>query len=130
MKISFKLNEIEQIAQEIVRNVKSKTLLFYGDMGVGKTTLIGALVKVLGSSDEVSSPTFSIVNEYKTETEPIYHFDMYRIENIEEAYNFGIEDYLDSEGTPSRTGTPKRICSRELAIVLVACHDQELGLKS
>ena len=98
MKISFKLNEIEQIAQEIVRNVKSKTLLFYGDMGVGKTTLIGALVKVLGSSDEVSSPTFSIVNEYKTETEPIYHFDMYRIENIEEAYNFGIEDYLDSEG--------------------------------
>jgi len=97
LKINYKLNEVEYVAQELIKNVRSKTLLFYGDMGVGKTTLISAIVKVLGSLDEVSSPTFSIVNEYKTETDRIYHFDMYRIENIEEAYNFGIEDYLDSE---------------------------------
>lgn len=65
-------------------------------MGAGKTTLIKSIVKVLSSNDEVSSPTFSIVNEYESLNESIYHFDLYRIENIEEAYNFGIEDYIDS----------------------------------
>ena len=97
MKISYELNDVEDLAKDILKNVKSKTLLFYGDMGVGKTTLIKAIVKILGSTDEVSSPTFSIVNEYKTGRSGVYHFDLYRIENIEEAYDFGIEDYLDSE---------------------------------
>ena len=97
MKISYELNDVEDLAKYILKNVKSKTLLFYGDMGVGKTTLIKAILKILGSTDEVSSPTFSIVNEYKTERSCVYHFDLYRIENIEEAYDFGIEDYLDSE---------------------------------
>lgn len=66
-------------------------------MGVGKTTLIKALVKALGSDDVVTSPTFSIVNEYKIFKESIFHFDFYRIENEEEALNFGIEDYLHSD---------------------------------
>ncbi len=66
-------------------------------MGVGKTTLIKALVKALGSDDVVTSPTFSIVNEYKILNESIFHFDFYRIENEEEALNFGIEDYLHSD---------------------------------
>ena len=66
-------------------------------MGVGKTTLIKALVKALGSNDDVSSPTFSIVNEYKLNEQKIFHFDLYRINDLEEAYNFGIEDYLDSD---------------------------------
>ncbi|WP_282122388.1 tRNA (adenosine(37)-N6)-threonylcarbamoyltransferase complex ATPase subunit type 1 TsaE [Algibacter mikhailovii] len=96
MEISFELNEVEQIAQEIIKKVKSKTLLFYGEMGVGKTTLIKSIVKTLGCLDEVNSPTFSIVNEYKTENEGVFHFDLYRIKNIEEAYDFGIEDYLNS----------------------------------
>ena len=66
-------------------------------MGVGKTTLIKTIVKVLGSDDVVSSPTFSIVNEYKLREGSIFHFDLFRIHDLEEAYNFGIEEYLDSE---------------------------------
>ena len=65
-------------------------------MGVGKTTLIKALVKALGSMDDVSSPTYSIVNEYELKDDKIYHFDLYRIKDLDEAYNFGLEDYLNS----------------------------------
>lgn len=97
MEISYELNEIDQVVDQLIAHVKTKTLLFYGDMGVGKTTLIRSLVKALGSHDDVSSPTFSIVNEYELNNDAIYHFDLYRIEAIEDAYNFGIEDYLDSE---------------------------------
>jgi len=88
---------VETVAKQLIASASSKTLLFYGDMGVGKTTLIKAIVKALGSHDNVSSPTFSIVNEYEFQNEKIYHFDLYRINDLEEAYNFGIEDYLDSE---------------------------------
>ncbi|PWH82368.1 tRNA (adenosine(37)-N6)-threonylcarbamoyltransferase complex ATPase subunit type 1 TsaE [Algibacter marinivivus] len=97
MEISYGIDEVEQIAKQLIENAKTKTLLFYGNMGVGKTTLIKTIVKVLGSHDEVSSPTFSIVNEYKLDDDKIYHFDLYRINDIEEVYNFGIEDYLDSD---------------------------------
>lgn len=96
MEICYGISEVEQVAKKLIENAKTKTLLFYGDMGVGKTTLIKTIVKVLGSTDEVSSPTFSIVNEYKLQDEKIFHFDLYRINDIEEAYNFGIEDYLDA----------------------------------
>ncbi|MDG1730879.1 MAG: tRNA (adenosine(37)-N6)-threonylcarbamoyltransferase complex ATPase subunit type 1 TsaE [Algibacter sp.] len=97
MEICYGINEVEYVSKQLIKNLKTKTLLFYGDMGVGKTTLIKTLVKSLGSDDDVSSPTFSIVNEYELKGEKIYHFDLYRINNIEELYNFGIEDYLDSE---------------------------------
>jgi tRNA threonylcarbamoyladenosine biosynthesis protein TsaE len=65
-------------------------------MGVGKTTLISALVKALGSKEKATSPTFSIVNEYKTENDSIYHFDCYRLKDANEALDIGIEDYLYS----------------------------------
>jgi tRNA threonylcarbamoyladenosine biosynthesis protein TsaE len=65
-------------------------------MGVGKTTLIKAIVKALGSEDIVTSPTYALVNEYKTSDNNIYHFDLYRIEDVEEIYSIGIEDYLYS----------------------------------
>lgn len=97
LEISYELNEVEHVAKQLINHATSKTLLFYGNMGVGKTTLIKAIVKILGSNDEVSSPTFSIVNEYETVNDVIYHFDLYRINDIEEAYNFGIEDYLYSD---------------------------------
>lgn len=72
---------------------------FSGDMGVGKTTFINALCRELGvESDATSSPSFSLVNEYRSDTtaELIYHFDLYRLENIDEAFDMGIEDYFDS----------------------------------
>jgi tRNA threonylcarbamoyladenosine biosynthesis protein TsaE len=70
---------------------------FYGEMGVGKTTMIGRILRALGVRDEVSSPTFSIVNEYLgNKGEKVYHFDFYRIESEEEAYDIGYEDYFYS----------------------------------
>ena len=94
MNITYTIKELDTVANKIIKNATTKTLIFKGEMGVGKTTLIKAIVKQLGCIDTVSSPTFSIVNEYKTNTDLIYHFDLYRLNDIEEAYNFGIEDYL------------------------------------
>ncbi|NVO04349.1 MAG: tRNA (adenosine(37)-N6)-threonylcarbamoyltransferase complex ATPase subunit type 1 TsaE, partial [Bacteroidetes bacterium] len=74
-----------------------KVIAFYGKMGAGKTTFIKAICLKLGVVDNISSPTFSIINEYKTsESETIYHFDFYRIKNISEAFDLGYEDYFYS----------------------------------
>ncbi|MDO6759433.1 tRNA (adenosine(37)-N6)-threonylcarbamoyltransferase complex ATPase subunit type 1 TsaE [Tamlana sp. 2_MG-2023] len=97
MEITYNLTEIEEVAKKVISNSKTKTILFYGEMGVGKTTLIKKIVESLGSEDEVSSPTFSIVNEYNLKEGKLYHFDLYRLKSTEEAYDFGIEDYLDSD---------------------------------
>ena len=96
--MTYLLSEIDSVAREILSNSKSKTLLFYGEMGAGKTTLIKSLVKALGASDVASSPTFSLVNEYSTENGKIFHFDFYRIEDELEALDMGIEDYFASPG--------------------------------
>ena len=98
MNKNYSLSELNTIAKEVVENSKHKTLLFYGAMGVGKTTLIKELCKVLEIDDVTSSPTFSIVNEYVTNSnEKVYHFDFYRIEDEEEAYDIGFEDYFYDE---------------------------------
>jgi tRNA threonylcarbamoyladenosine biosynthesis protein TsaE len=73
-----------------------KIILFSGQMGAGKTTLIKAFCNHLGVKDEVSSPTFSLVNEYESNVGPIYHFDLYRIQSEEELYDIGYEDYFFS----------------------------------
>ena len=97
MNKNFLLSEAPIIAKEIIQNSTSKIILFHGDMGVGKTTLIKEICKILGTEDLISSPTFSIVNEYITSNdETIFHFDFYRIDNEEEAYNIGVDDYFDS----------------------------------
>ena len=96
--IAYSLNGLNKVANQVLKSVKSKTILFYGDMGTGKTTLIKALIEALGSDDDVSSPTYSIVNEYTLSDDVIYHFDLYRLKSIEEAYDFGIEDYLQTQG--------------------------------
>jgi len=80
-----------------LENASNKTLLFYGKMGVGKTTLIKEIAKKLGVNDVLSSPTFSIVNEYKLGKKSLFHMDCYRLETVEEALDIGIEDYLDSD---------------------------------
>ncbi|MFY0714366.1 tRNA (adenosine(37)-N6)-threonylcarbamoyltransferase complex ATPase subunit type 1 TsaE [Seonamhaeicola sp. NFXS20] len=96
LNLIYTLENINNVAKEIINYATSKTIFLYGDMGVGKTTLVKSLVECLGSNDEVSSPTFSIVNEYEAKDNLIYHFDLYRINNLEEAFSFGIEDYLYS----------------------------------
>ena len=92
------LSDIDAVAQQFVENMGDRNIFaFYGEMGVGKTTFIKALCKSLCVTETITSPTFAIVNEYSKEGgEPIYHFDFYRIKNIEEAYDFGYEDYFFS----------------------------------
>lgn len=97
MEKTYSLSEIETVATNLLPHLTSKVVLVNGEMGAGKTTMIKALCKALNSPDVVSSPTFSLINEYRTASnEPLYHFDCYRIESEEEAYDFGAEEYLHS----------------------------------
>ncbi len=93
------LSEIDILANRFVENMNHrKVFAFYGEMGAGKTTFIKAVCKALGVTETITSPTFAIINEYKkSDSESIFHFDFYRIKNIEEAYDFGYEDYFYSE---------------------------------
>lgn len=93
------LAEIDAAAEEFLRRIGDRRLVaFYAPMGAGKTTFTTALCRRLGvRSDAVSSPTFAIINEYRTAAgEPVYHFDFYRITKPEEALDIGLYDYLDS----------------------------------
>jgi tRNA threonylcarbamoyladenosine biosynthesis protein TsaE len=97
MELIFSLEEIDTIASQILATNPKKVVLFNGEMGVGKTTLIKSLAKNLGVNDVTSSPTFSLVNEYQIiDNQYIYHFDVYRLKNEMEAMDMGIEDYLYS----------------------------------
>ena len=93
------INDLDEISLKILKfNNQFKKFAFFGEMGVGKTTLIKFLLKNLGVNDNVTSPTFSIVNEYFSENfGSIFHFDFYRIKNEKEAYDIGIDEYLYSE---------------------------------
>jgi tRNA threonylcarbamoyladenosine biosynthesis protein TsaE len=92
------LTELPGIADWLIELGKGFDIwLFHGDMGLGKTTLIKVICAQLGVEDEVSSPTYAIVNEYVTKTaQTVYHFDFYRIKSEEEAYDIGAEEYIDS----------------------------------
>lgn len=95
MEIHYSLDQLSNTAKEILANAQHKIFLFYGEMGIGKTTLIKELTKQLGVEEETSSPTFSLVNEYiSNKNETVYHFDFYRINHEEEAYDMGLEEYL------------------------------------
>ena len=93
------LESLPQAAKEFIAEMGDATVFaFNGKMGAGKPTFIKALCEALGVNDVINSPTFAIVNEYRSDTtaELIYHFDFYRINDMQEAYNIGAEDYFDS----------------------------------
>lgn len=97
MNITFSLDEINEVARQILEQNPNKVILFNGEMGVGKTTLIKALTKKMGVNDVTSSPTFSLVNEYQTtNNQTVYHFDFYRLNNEIEALDMGADEYLYS----------------------------------
>jgi tRNA threonylcarbamoyladenosine biosynthesis protein TsaE len=97
MNIIFSIDQLEEVAQKIIAENPKKVILFHGEMGVGKTTLIKQLCKTLGVTGATSSPTFSLVNEYEAnENQLVYHFDFYRLNHETEALDMGVDDYLYS----------------------------------
>ena len=91
------LEELDMVANEVLAALNGRTVVaFDAPMGAGKTTLISRIAAMLGAEDKVTSPTFAIVNQYEGRDRRIYHFDMYRIERVEEALDFGSEEYLSS----------------------------------
>ena len=97
MVFKYHLDEIKSAADYLDKNIQSSVICFSGPMGAGKTTLISALCSKWNVKDQVSSPTFSIVNEYQTYAKDLlFHFDFYRLNSVEEALDIGVEEYLDS----------------------------------
>jgi tRNA threonylcarbamoyladenosine biosynthesis protein TsaE len=97
MEIVFTIDQLESVAQQIIAQQPQKVILFHGEMGIGKTTLIKQLCKNLGVLEATSSPTFSLVNEYEiANNQLVYHFDFYRLKNEMEALDMGADDYFYS----------------------------------
>lgn len=90
-------SELPTVAKELLTYAEGqKFFIFEGDMAAGKTTFIKSFCEAIGVEDVVSSPTFSIVNEYESNDGPVYHFDFYRLKNLQEAYDIGYEEYFYS----------------------------------
>ena len=96
--LEYTLEDIDQYALEIVKQLPSKGEVYLkGEMGAGKTTLIKTILRILGVEDAINSPTFSLVNTYELPNhKPVYHADLYRVENEEELYDIGFDEYLES----------------------------------
>ena len=118
--------ELVGIAQQVVAGHQEPVILFKGEMGAGKTTFIKTICKALDIEDEVSSPTFSIVNEYHSAVQgQVFHFDFYRIEDEEEAYDFGYEEYLFS-GQICLVEWPEKISNllpQKFGLIEIAEHE-------
>ena len=97
--MNFQINTLESwqsVVDQILPELQHNILLLKGNLGAGKTTFTKFLLKNISSTDDVSSPTYAIVNEYNSPKGKIYHFDLYRMNSIEEVYDIGIEEYLDN----------------------------------
>lgn len=137
MQITFSLDELQDVVQQILATPSlKKVITFHAEMGAGKTTLIKELVKQLGVKDNSSSPTFSLVNEYQTlDGETVYHFDLYRLNNEEEAYDMGIDEYFYSGNWcfiewPEKTPNLIPIDHAAIAIKELSNGKRELILKN
>lgn len=133
----FSIEEINQVAKEILNTPHlKKVIIFHAEMGAGKTTLIKELVKELGVADNSSSPTFSLVNEYQDKYgNPIYHFDLYRLNSEEEAYDMGIDEYFYSGNWcfiewPEKTPNLIPIDHAAISIKIVSNGKRELTFKN
>jgi len=93
---TFKATDLKIISKYLIEDLSTKVVRIDGSMGAGKTTLISSICKSLGVEEPISSPTFSLVNTYKSRDGIIYHFDFYRIQNAHEALDIGLEEYLES----------------------------------
>lgn len=98
MKKQFDISEIDSVAKEVITALEDyKLVRMIGEMGAGKTTLIKSICKQLGVEEEVNSPTFAIVNEYKGSVADVFHFDFYRVNTLQEAIDLGLDEYLYSD---------------------------------
>ena len=97
MKIKFQINQLKEVSASVKKNINTNIVLISGEMGVGKTTLIKEIFLSMKVIDNVSSPTFSIINEYRTnQNKVVYHMDLYRLKNITEIEDIGLFEYLES----------------------------------
>jgi len=97
MKIKFQINQLKEVAEDVKKDINTNIVLISGEMGVGKTTLIKEVFLLMNVIDNVSSPTFSIINEYRTnQNKVVYHMDLYRLKNISETEDIGLFEYLES----------------------------------
>ncbi len=94
--ITYKLRDLPDVVDTIFPQLDSKIVLLFGELGVGKTTLLQAICEQLGTTDKIRSPTFAIVHEYGSTNGPIYHLDCYRIDTVAALENLGVNEYLDS----------------------------------
>lgn len=92
-----KVEDWQSVVDELFPKIKHKTLLLKGNLGAGKTTFTQILLKKMGVLEHVSSPTYSIVNEYNISSKKIYHFDLYRLNSTEEVYDIGMEEYFQDD---------------------------------
>ncbi len=90
------LEDLDALAKQLILRFEHRVILLKGDLGAGKTALVKALVRHLGSVDDVSSPTFSLINEYALDDGVVYHIDLYRLDDPAEVFDIGIEEYLYS----------------------------------
>ena len=137
MTIQFSLEEINKVAKKILATPSlKKVITFHAQMGAGKTTFIKELVKELGVDDNSSSPTFSLVNEYRTRNgEVVYHFDLYRLNSEEEGYDMGLDEYFYSEEWcfiewPEKTPNLIPIDHAHISIKVLVDGRRELVLKN
>lgn len=132
MKLTYSINDLADVAHKLITNSTNKTWLFNAPMGAGKTTLIKALATELGVKEMASSPTFSIVNEYLGANNKVYHFDLYRLKNDEEAYDMGLDEYFTENAwcfvewpEIARNVLPEN--AHTLSITIVDEHTRELN---